>query len=194
MNWFKDNFMQANLEKFQFMFLKKYTSKEIVLKFFEIHGTEIKCEKEVKHLGITIDAKLRFDTYINILCKKAARQINVMYRFKGIFDLKERERIYNTFILSNFNCCPIIWHFCGNVTSKKIEKILERALRFMLKDQICTYEQLLEKYNYATLHIRHLQIISTEVFKSLNSLNPSFMNLRDSHLMYLPSFNKIMYG
>ncbi len=48
-------------------------------------------------------------------------------------------------------------------------------------------------------------MISTEVFKSLNNLNPSFMkemfnvketsyNLRDSSLMYLPSFNKIMYG
>ncbi len=75
----------------------------------------------------------------------------------------------------------------------------------MLKDQIRTYEQLLEKCNYATLDIRRLRIISTEVFDSLNNLNPSFMkemlkvketcyNLRDSSIMYLPSFNKIMYG
>ncbi len=61
------------------MFLKKYTSKEIVPKFIEIHGTEIKCQKEVKLLGITIDEKLRFDTHVNNLCKKATRQINVMY-------------------------------------------------------------------------------------------------------------------
>ncbi len=99
-----------------------------------------------------------------------------MYRFTCIFDLKERERIYNTFILPNFNYCLIIWHFCGNVSSKKIEKIQERASRLMLKDQISTYEQLLEKCNYATLHIRRLRIIiSTEVFKSLNNLNPCFM-------------------
>ncbi len=45
-NWFKD---KANTEKFQFMFLKKYTSKEIVPKFNEIHDTEIKYEKEVKY-------------------------------------------------------------------------------------------------------------------------------------------------
>ncbi len=75
----------------------------------------------------------------------------------------------------------------------------------MLKDQINTNEQLLEKFNYATLHIRRLSIISTEVFKSLINLNPIFMkemfnvketsyNLRDLSLMYLPSFNKIMYG
>ncbi len=75
----------------------------------------------------------------------------------------------------------------------------------MMKDQISTYEHLLAKCNYVTLHIRRLQIISIELFKSLNSLNPSSMkdvfnvnespyNLRDSSLMYLPSFNKIMYG
>ncbi len=99
MNWFKDNFMQANPEKFQFMFLKKCTSKEIVPKFIEIHSTEIKCEKEVKPLGITIDEKLKFDTHINYLCKKAARQINVMYRFKGIFDLKERTNLQYIYLV-----------------------------------------------------------------------------------------------
>ncbi len=156
--------MKANQEKY--MFLKKYTSYEIVHKCIGIHGTEIKCEKEVKLLGIAIDEKLRFGTHINNLCKMAARQINIMYWFKGIFDLEERERIYNTFILSNFNYCPIIWHFCEKVSSTKIEKIQERALRFMLKDQISTYQQLLEKCNYATLHIRCLKIISMEVFKS----------------------------
>ncbi len=67
----------------------------------------------------------------------------------------------------------------------------------MLKDQISTYEQLSEKCNYATLNIRRLRIISTEMFKSLNHLNPSFMkemfnvkensyNLRDSSSMHLP--------
>ncbi len=93
MNWFNDNFMQANPEKFQLMFLKKYTSKEIVPKFIEIHGTEIKL------LGITIDEKLRFDTHVNNSCKKAARQINVMYRFKGIFDLKERTNLQYIYLV-----------------------------------------------------------------------------------------------
>ncbi len=54
----------------QSMFLKKYASKEIVPKFIEIHGTEIKCENEVKRLGITMDEMLRFDMYINNLCNK----------------------------------------------------------------------------------------------------------------------------
>ncbi len=42
-----------------------------------------------------------------------------------------------------YNYCQIIWHFCGKVFSKKTENNQERALTFMLKDQISTYEQLL---------------------------------------------------
>ncbi len=45
--------------------------------------------------------------------------------------------------------------FCGKVSSNKIEHILERAIRFMLNDQISTYYSLLDKCYYTTLHIRH---------------------------------------
>ncbi len=52
----------------------------------------------MKLLGITIDDKLKFDKQVDILCKHAARQLNVLHRFKGIFDLKEREK-YTTLLL-----------------------------------------------------------------------------------------------
>ncbi len=81
--------MQANPTKLQFMIMQKYTSKEIILYSIEIHGTTIMRQTEVKLLGITIDQKLKFDKHIDNLCKNAAMQINIMYRFKGIFDLKK---------------------------------------------------------------------------------------------------------
>ncbi len=129
------------------MFLKPLTNKEEMLKFIEINGTNIPCEKEVKLLGITIDEKPTFDKHVNNICKIAARQINVMYRFKGVFDLNERQIIYNTFILSNFNYCPIICHFCGKNMHKKIEAIKERALRFRFNAKTRIYSSLLEKCN-----------------------------------------------
>jgi hypothetical protein len=47
-----------------------------------------------------------------------------------------------TFILSNFNYCPVTWHFCSEKNTKKIEKIQERALRFIYEDYENTYENL----------------------------------------------------
>ena len=131
MKWFTINFMQANPNKFQFMLLKKLTSPITLPNTLEICGTEIKRDSEVKLLGVTIDDQLKFNKHVDILCKKAARQLNVMYRFKGIFDFKEKETVYNTFILANFNYCPIVWHFCGKTSTKKMELIQERALRFL---------------------------------------------------------------
>ncbi len=75
----------------------------------------------------------------------------------------------------------------------------------MFNDKTSTYISLLEKCNYTTLHIMRIKAIASEVFKSLNNLNPNFMNkmlqvkditydLRDSNILCQPKFNKIMYG
>ncbi len=76
-----------------------------------------------------------------------------MYRFKTIFDIKEKEKIYNTFILANVNYCPTIWHLCGKTNTKKIEHIQELILRFMFNDHSSIYSALLEKRSYTTLHV-----------------------------------------
>ncbi len=99
--WFEENYMQANPTKFQFIFMKKYTSKEISPEFLNVNDIKIPAETEVKLLGMTIDNKLKFDKHVDKLCKSAARLLNVLYRFRGIFDIKEKEIMYNTFILSN---------------------------------------------------------------------------------------------
>ena len=86
-----------------------------------------------------------------------------------------------------------------------MEKLQERALRFLLNDKFSSYEQLLNKCKSTTLHLKRLKSICIEVFKSLNQLNPKFMNamfekkeisydLRDSHILIQPPFKKITYG
>ena len=58
LNWFKVNSMAANPGKFQIMFLgSKIDNSKIT---FAIENKQIKCKREVKVLGITIDEKLHF--------------------------------------------------------------------------------------------------------------------------------------
>lgn len=203
--WFKDNNMEANPTKFQGMIVKPFTSKEDLPEFIDVMDNKIKVEDDVKLLGATIDNKLKFDKHINIICRNASRQLNIMYRFKGIFDFNLRETIHNTFIMSNFNYCPIVWHFCSKTSTMKMEKLQERALRFLLNDKTSSYGDLLKKCSSTTLHLKRLKSICTEVFKSLKGLNPKFMNdmfeekeipynLRDQHLLVQPKFKKITYG
>ncbi len=70
------------------------------------------------------------------------------------------------FILSNCNYCPLVWHFCGVLNTKK-ENVKKRALRFVYNDFTSSYEELLAKRNYSTLYITRLRYIATELYKCI---------------------------
>ena len=101
----------------------------------------------MKLLGVTIDYRMNFDKHniISNLCKKAARQINVLRRIGKYLPINYRKVIYQTFILSAFNFCPVIWHFCSEANNKKLEKLNYRALRHVYKDYESDYEEILVK-------------------------------------------------
>ncbi len=144
-NWFYNNFMEANPWKFLFMVLKSVTSKDDLSDHILIYNTRLEHESQVKLLGVIIDDKLKFNKHIYVLCKNKNRQINVLYIFRNVFNIEEREVIHNTFLLANFNYCPIVWHFCDKASISKMEKTQERALRFLLNDKNNSYSFLIEK-------------------------------------------------
>ena len=135
--WFSDNKMEANPDKFQAISLGKKTHDSNIS--FTLDGSEIKCDEEVKLVGVTIDFRLNFDSHISNICRKASRQLNVLKRLGNKLCKLGKINIYYSFIMSNFNYCPLTWHFCGKVNTKKIEKIQERALRFIYSDYTSTY-------------------------------------------------------
>jgi hypothetical protein len=50
------------------------------------------------------------------------------------------------------NYCPVICHFCSEANTKKMEKIQERALKFMYNENHSTYEELLAKSKLSSLN------------------------------------------
>ena len=166
--WFSCNQMKANLDKFQALAIgKKSMDKNIVL---DLAGNKIKCEKEVKLLGVTIDFELKFNSHISNICKKKAssRQLNVLKRLGKYLNKLDKLTIYHSFILSNFNFCPLSRHFCSEANTNKIEKIQERALRFIYNDYNSTYENLLIVSKLPTLKVRRLRTMAIEVYKILH--------------------------
>ena len=88
----------------------------------------------MKLLGIEIDDLLTFNQHISKLCSKAAMQLNAMCRLAKFMGNKEKIPTINSFVYSNFNYRPFVWHFCSCESSQKIEKIQKRCLRLVLDD------------------------------------------------------------
>ncbi len=105
-------YMQANPSKFQFMFLKHFRCKEDVADSIEINSITVTRQNDFKPFGMKIDDKLRFSKHVDIYCKSVARKLNVMYRFKNIFDMKEKEKNIQylyiiIFLLLPYNLAPM---------------------------------------------------------------------------------------
>ena len=65
--------------------------------------------------------------------------------------------------------------FCNANPKQKQENIQKRALRFLYDDDESTYEELLHKAKKPTIEIRKLRTLATEIFKTINNLNPPYM-------------------
>ena len=113
--------MKANPEKFQAIAIGKQTKQQNLT--FTIDGNKIECESEVKLLGVAIDFQLNCNEHVSNICKKASRQLSVLKRIGTHLTKLGKLTMYYSFIMSNFNYCPLVWHFCGETNTKQIEKI-----------------------------------------------------------------------
>ena len=174
LDWLKENHMIVNPSKFHALLIKKdqtNTSGEKI----SIRGKTIESENSVKLLGIQLDYKLNFDPHISELCRKAVTQLIVLKRLRAYIDFEERKVLVQSLVYSNFNYCPLVWHFCSAKSTNKIEKIQERALRFLHNGHVSAYNYLLLKSQRCTMHVSRLGSLSLEIFKTLNDLKPSFI-------------------
>ena len=81
-----------------------------------------------------------------------------------------------SFIISQFNYCPLIWMIHSRGLNNKINRIHERALRIVYDDNRSSFEDLLNKDKSVTIHQRNLQQLAIEIFKVKIGIAPIIMN------------------
>ena len=83
--------------------------------------------------------------------------------------------VFRAFNLSNFQYCPAIWHHCSVSNTKKIEKIQERALRYVRNDYKSDYRSLLCQTSFPSLEEGRRQQMAIQTFKIVNDLSPPYL-------------------
>ena len=157
------------MASFSFFFGHSITQK------ISVAGVNITATETVKLLGIEIDNKLSFEHHIRKLCKSVNNKTNALLRIRNYIDVLKARQILNSYILSTFNYCCIIWMFCSKKCNNSIDKAHKRALRAVYQNWNGSLEELLDVDGSVKIHTRNLRVLLTEVFKSLNKLNPMFM-------------------
>jgi len=203
LEWFRKNFLQANPDKFQSIIFNR--SNSCHEGFFDVSGSRVVHEKQVKLLGVHIDFKLSFTEHVSAVCKKAGKHLNVLGRLSKTLNDEDKLTLFYSFILSHFNYCSAIWHFSSVSDVLKMEKIQKRALQYVFNDFKSSYMYLLAKAERNCLYIERLKAILIEVYKSIHKLGPSYLHnlftakvsnydFRSVSSLTLPKFNTVTYG
>ena len=176
---------------------------------FKCENSSIPVTKEFEMLGITIDNKLNFDNHVAKICRKVSQQIAVLKRMKKMRPFETRRDLYLAFILPHFNYCSETWNFCSKSAADKLERLSERAIRFVFRDKYTSYSELLNALGLSSLKQQRLIKITLSIFNAVhNSLTPKSIqdlivhrknvsyNLRGDYILSLPKpygLNSVRY-
>ena len=107
--------------------------------------------------------------------EKGSQLVARTCRLKNQMAKKEKQILISSFVYSDFNYWPLIWHFYSKILMQKIEKVQERCLRIILGDNESNYDALVNKSGKSTIEVKRLRTLAIEIWKTLNNQNPNFM-------------------
>ena len=165
----------------------------------------IEAEDSVTLLGVTIDKELSFSDHVLNLLKKGNQKLHGLARISQYVNNEKLKMIMRTFIQSQFNYCPLLWMFHSRTLNNKINKLHERALRLVYRNDNLNFQELLDLDNSVTIHQKNLLRLAIEMYKVKNNFAPVPMknlfeerninnNLRKETSWIVPKVRTVNYG
>ena len=114
--------MIVNLGKFQAIIFHKHKGNH-TNQIINIDQKKVKTVSKVKPLGIEIDDKRNSKHNIKNICKSASNHPNVLIRVKHHLRFENKDVLVNTFVMSHFHYCFLVWNFCTTQLFNKIENL-----------------------------------------------------------------------
>ena len=146
--------MIADPTKFQAIVLSR--SNNNIIADFHIKNLVIRSTGCVEVLGVTIDNRLKFSKHIGNICRKSGGQLNALLRLSRYVSSESKKLAVNSFIHSNFNYCPLVYHFSTFDSNKKLENIYKRSLCFTHGNNYT---------GHVSMQVNRLRTLATEILK-----------------------------
>ena len=163
--------MIANAGKYHLL-----TSSNLPADNIRITNTKISNVERVKLLGGNIEGRLNFDYHVNTVLKMASKKYHTLTRVCNCMDTKKRRALVNAFITSQFSYCPLVWMFHSRTLSNQTNKIHEKVLRLVYKNEtFLSFDDLLERNKSRSILQKNLQLLATEICKAKYDLGPKIM-------------------
>jgi len=179
-HWLCENKMKINIDKTKFMVLNRQNV-EYSLQL-KIKDDSIEEVKEIKYLGVVIDTKLKFQGHINHVSKKLAKNIGFLQRSCRQLSTKYKISVYKTIIEPHFIYCPSVLFILPDSMIDKLQKLQNRAMRFILKKRFDTpTREMLNELKWLSVKQKIFYFTMIFIFNIKQNNLPNYLS---SQLMY----------
>ena len=167
-HWFSYNYMKLNESKCKL--LVTGNKEEVIIA--SVGDVNVIESHKVKLLGICIDRELKFNENVNIKCNIAGKKLNALMRLGDILPFHRKRQLINCFVESQFSYAPLLSLFHSREVNNKVNNLHYRALRFLYRDDVSSFKELLKKDNSVTIHQRNIQFLAIELYKVKSGIGP----------------------
>ena len=102
-----------------------------------------------------MDNESKFSDHISKLRKKCNQKLHALARISKYLSEDKPKIIMKTFITSQFNYYPLVWMFHNRTMNNKINRLHERALSLVYKDECLSCQERLDKDGAVSIHHRN---------------------------------------
>ena len=171
--WLADNRMIPNVKKTKTMVIG---SRQALKK---AHKIEIYLDNKIldvvttfDYLGVRINNILSWEHHIGRICQRLYPKFGLLNRISSFLPSTILLRIYKQTILPILDYGSTVWHECGTIQTRRVEKLQNRALRIILHEgrRKCS-QQMRNELNLLSLHSRRRFLRFLSIFKILHNLN-----------------------
>ena len=170
-----------------------------------INGIKMERISTVVLLWITKNDQETFKTHIEYICREAKYKLGALKRIRNYLSTQKTRLLVTAFIKSQFHYTPLIWMSAGKILISKVQNIHFRTLQVVYNTYRKPYNELLILNRDISIHQKHLHLLATDVYQSVNNLNPQFMwncfsfstlpyDLRKENKLNLPETRTCRYG
>ena len=140
---------------------------------YKIDDIEIEHGFQMKDLGVTIDADLRFDDHIHEIVKKANSMMGIIRRSFSHLDSKLFKLLFPAFVRSHLEYNQAVWAPSRRSLINLIEGVQIRATKLVDNLGHLVYEYRLRAIGLPTLAFRRMRGDLIELFKHFTAYDPA---------------------
>ena len=127
-NWVNINGLKINLKKTNFMIFSSCKIENIPFTP-KIFNYEIERKINARFLGIIIQENLSWRNHIMAVKAKMSRYVGVLYKLKSIIPFSARKNIFQSFVQSHLNYCPLVWGLGSKSSIEPLFTEQKKAMR-----------------------------------------------------------------